>query len=337
MVLAWRFLKKTEIRLVDRMMKWKKIGKIFDPSQYELPNNCKEFAQSPQVFLLSDVIRVYFSTRERDSSGKYLSHIAYVDFDKQFNVIRVSSKSVIALGGLGCYDEHGIFPLNPLKAQGKLFGYIGGWNRRVSVSVDGSIGVSVSDDNGVTYRRLGDGPVITSSINEPFLVGDPFVQYYDGIFHMWYIFGVIWKRFSPETPPDRVYKIGHAVSADGIVWEKPDEGRAIVGNALGEDESQALPTVVKIGNQYHMYFCYRQSFDFRKNKNRGYRIGHAFSDDLSNWTRDDENVGIDVTEGSWDSDMMCYPHVFEMDGDVYLMYNGNEFGRHGFGLAKLEK
>jgi hypothetical protein len=33
--------------------------------------------------------------------------------------------------------------------------------------------------------------------------------------------------------------------------------------------------------------------------------------------------------------MQCYPHVFECDGKVYLLYNGNEFGRYGFGLAEL--
>jgi len=319
-------------------MKWLKIGKIFDPTHHLLSNNCKEFAQSPQVLLFNDFVRVYFSTRERDSMGKYLSHIAYADFDKQFSkVIDIANKPIMKLGNLGCYDEHGIFPLNVLRAKGKLFGYIGGWNRRISVSVDGSIGVALSEDNGLTYRRLGDGPVITSSLNEPFLVGDPFVQCYENIFHMWYIFGTTWKRFSAEAPPDRVYKIGHAISRDGIVWEKNKDGRQIVSNSLGEDESQALPTVIKIGNRYHMFFCYRQSFDFRKNKNRGYRIGYVFSDDLQNWIRDDANVGIDVSQGEWDSDMLCYPHVFEMDGEVCLMYNGNEFGRFGFGLAKLEK
>ena len=56
-----------------------------------------------------------------------------------------------------------------------------------------------------------------------------------------------------------------------------------------------------------------------------------------NWTRDDENPLLDVTRGDWDSDMLCYPHVFECDGEVYLLYNGNEFGRYGFGLAVLER
>jgi hypothetical protein len=154
---------------------------------------------------------------------------------------------------------------------------------------------------------------------------------------MWYIFGTAWKTFSAETPPDRIYKIGHAISIDGISWQKDEEGRQIVSDSLGGDESQALPTVILIDNVYHMLFCYRQSFDFRNTRERGYRIGYAYSNDLRNWIRDDETAGIDVTEGDWDSEMLCYPHFFSLDSEVYLMYNGNEFGRFGFGLAKLEK
>jgi hypothetical protein len=45
--------------------------------------------------------------------------------------------------------------------------------------------------------------------------------------------------------------------------------------------------------------------------------------------------GIDVAESGWDSEMICYPNVFECDGQIYLLYNGNEFGKFGFGLAKL--
>ena len=86
-----------------------------------------------------------------------------------------------------------------------------------------------------------------------------------------------------------------------------------------------------------MFFCYRQSFDFRENSCRGYRIGHAWSDDKLNWNRDDENPELKITAGDWDSDMLCYPHVFECDGKVYLLYNGNDFGRCGFGLAELER
>src|ERR1039457_2733583 len=129
-------------------MKWKKLGKIFDPTTVSLPNNCYEYAQSPQALVFDDFVRIYFSTREKDKSGKYLSHISFIDIDKNFsNVISVSTNSVIALGKLGCFDEHGIFPLNVLREGDRIFGYIGGWNRRVSVSVDGSIGFAISKDN----------------------------------------------------------------------------------------------------------------------------------------------------------------------------------------------
>ena len=318
-------------------MKWKKLGKIFDPTKFKLPNNCEQFAQSPQALVFDDFVRIYFSTRELDkSNGKYLSHIAFVDMSKNMqDIIRVSDKPVIPLGGLGCFDEHGIFPMNVLRHNEKIYGFTCGWNRRVSVSVDTGIGLVVSHDNGLTFQRKGDGPVLAASLHEPCLVGDGFVKVINDIFHMWYIFGSGWKNFTSDAPPDRIYKIGHATSTDGVSWTK-EEARQIISDRLGDDESQALPTVIEINGRYHMFFCYRQSFDFRNTKGRGYSIGHAYSDDLINWTRDDDNPNLAIVDDDWDSDMQCYPHAFKCDGKIYLLYNGNEFGRFGFGVAELQ-
>jgi hypothetical protein len=318
-------------------MKWKKLGKIFDPTQYSLPNGCVQFAQSPQALAFDDFVRIYFSTRAVDTNGKFLSHIAFVDMSKNLrDVVRVSDKTVISLGGLGCFDQHGIFPMSVMRHGDVIYGYTCGWNRRVSVSVETAIGLAISHDDGLTFQRIGDGPVLCASLHEPYLVGDGFVRAIGTTFHMWYIFGTGWKKPSANASPDRTYKIGHAMSDDGVTWAK-EEARQIITDRLGIDESQALPTVIQIDNRYHMFFCYRQSFNFRTNKSRGYRIGHAYADDLVKWTRDDESPLLDVTPGDWDSDMLCYPHVFEYGGNVYLLYNGNEFGRYGFGLAVLER
>lgn len=318
-------------------MRWYKRGKIFDPTWFTLPNGCKQFAQSPQVLIFDDFVRIYFSTRAvSPDNGKYLSHIAFVEMRKNLSdIIRVSEKTVIPLGGLGCFDEHGIFPMNVLRHGDKVYGYTCGWNRRVSVSVDTAIGLAISRDDGLTFQRIGAGPVLAASLHEPCLVGDCFVRVINGLFHMWYIFGTSWKRYATDAVPDRTYKIGHATSADGIEWLK-EEARQIIPDRLGPDESQALPTVIEISGRYHLFFCYRESFDFRKCKGRGYRIGHAWSDDLAGWRRDGEHPLLEGSPGEWDSDMQCYPHVFECDGKIYLLYNGNEFGRYGFGLAALE-
>jgi len=316
-------------------MVWKKLGLVFNPAEHQLPGACVDFAQSPQAVMVGETIRIFFSTRERDEGGKYLSRVTYANFDRSFTFLSMAPSFVMDLGAAGCYDEHGIFPLNVLRVNDELLGYIGGWSRRVAVPVDGSIGIARSKNEGVTFERIGPGPVLSSSINEPFLIGDPFVQRFDHLFHMWYIFGTQWLTVEDSSAVERVYKIGHAISNDGVRWEKPSEGVQIIQDVLGPTESQALPSVAAFAGKYHMVFCFRESIDFRHVPSRAYRLGYAFSTDLVNWTRDDSMLGLDVGENSWDSEMLCYPHLFQVGGKTYLLYNGNEFGRNGFGVAEL--
>ena len=317
-------------------MKWAKRGKVFDPSDHALPLASIGFAQAPQALVLGDRVRVYFSTRERDASGKYLSHVAFVDFDRGMGrILGVNSKPVIGLGGLGCFDEHGIFPFHVVNDGDRILAYTTGWNRKLSVSADASIGLAISRDNGLTFQRHGTGPVMAATLNEPFLIGDAFVIKVGGEYHMWYIFGLRWVRRAEGEPADRVYKIAHAVSADGIEWRR--DGRLTIADRLNADECQALPTVICLDGTYHMYFCYREAHGFRSESAAAYRIGHASATDLMNWVRDDGRAGIELSAEGWDSQMQCYPHVFECDGQVFMLYNGNEFGRHGFGLAVLER
>jgi hypothetical protein len=85
-----------------------------------------------------------------------------------------------------------------------------------------------------------------------------------------------------------------------------------------------------------MVFCYREASGFRTDPTRGYRLGQAWSDDLQTWTRADDLPHFDREPGAWDSDMVCYPHLTTIDGRIVLLYNGNAFGREGFGAAVLE-
>ena len=170
---------------------------------------------------------------------------------------------------------------------------------------------------------------------EPFLVGDPFVIERNGQWHMWYIHGVRWVESPADPGPARVYKIAYATSTDGHHWTRGTRG--IIDDVLGADECQALPTVAQIDGRWHMYFCYRHATDFRTNAARGYRLGHAWSADLVHWHRDDASSGFKMSEAGWDAEMVCYPHVFDCDGRYYLLYNGNAFGRDGFGVAALER
>lgn len=315
-------------------MRWERLGKIFDPKDFKLIEGQCGYAQSPQALVFDDFVRIYFSTRMRDGAGVFVSHIAYVDFDKTFSrVTGHSQHPVVALGKLGSFDEHGIFPMNVLRVGERVHAFTTGWTRRKSVPVDAAIGLAISNDGGATFQKVGEGPVLGPSLHQPFLVGDGFVAQFSGEFHMWYIHGTRWIRGTPEGQPDRVYKIAHARSSDGVHWTRSD--RRPIADKLDVDECQALPTVVRIECMYHMWFCYRYATDFRRNHDRAYRIGYASSPDLVHWDRADDHAGIDVAPAGWDSEMLCYPHVFHCGESVYMLYNGNEFGRQGFGLARL--
>jgi hypothetical protein len=50
----------------------------------------------------------------------------------------------------------------------------------------------------------------------------------------------------------------------------------------------------------------------------------------------DERVGIHVSANGWDSEMIEYAFVFDLNGDRFMIYNGNDFGKTGLGYARLE-
>jgi hypothetical protein len=76
-------------------------------------------------------------------------------------------------------------------------------------------------------------------------------------------------------------------------------------------------------------------FSYRGGTGTSYRIGYAYSADGSCWTFENANSGIEVSAEGWDSEMIEYPFVFEHKGSAYMLYNGNGFGKTGFGLATL--
>ena len=85
-----------------------------------------------------------------------------------------------------------------------------------------------------------------------------------------------------------------------------------------------------------MWYSYRGGSEYRTNLSQSYRIGYAESLDGLKWTRKDEQVGIDVSKSGWDSEMICYPFVLDINDRRYMFYNGNGFGKSGLGYAMLD-
>ena len=316
------------------MFKWQKLGLVFNPTKIENRFWLKEFAQGPSVLIFDKFIRVYFSCRPfPDENKQYVSYSAYVDLNRSnlFEIIDVANKPILELGKKGTFDEFGTYPTSVIRYNDEILAYYGGWTRCESVPFNVAIGFAKSHDDGKTFKKVGDGPVLSYSLNEPFILSGPKIRNFNNKLYLFYIAGKKW--IVEKGKPEPVYKIRMATSSDGVNWYKHDKD--LITNKVEDDEAQASPDVIYYNGLYHMFFCYRYSKNYRGKEN-GYRIGYAYSNDLENWTRDDSKAGIDISNDGWDSEMVSYPHVFELDGSLYMFYLGNQVGKYGFGIAKLE-
>lgn len=307
------------------MPSWKKQGRIF---HLEGALNRTTHAQVPTILVKNDIIRVYYACR---SNGK--SFPAFFDLDrKDLNkIVRTHEEPVMTLGAPGMFDSDGVMPSCIIERGDELFMYYIGWNARsAGARYQNEIGLAVSKNGGETFERKFPGPIIGRSPAEPGLAVMPFVMHHK-VFNMWYQSGISWEFIDGQYEP--VYVIKYAHSTDGIDWKRNPQ-KCIKSNYPLEAFSR--PSVILAGDTWHMWFCYRDSKDYRDGKG-AYRIGYGQSTDGITFKRVDALVGIDVgAEGEWDSKQICYPQVVKIDDRLVMFYNGNGFGQSGIGYAIYE-
>ena len=221
------------------MFHWKKVGKVFSPHDVSNRPWLKEFAQAPATLLFDDFVRVYFSCRPpADANGQYVSYSAYVDLDRAdlFKVRAVAETPILSLGKIGEFDEFGTYPVSVVRDGDELRAYYAGWTRCESVPFNVAIGVAASRDNGQTFQKLGCGPVLGYTPDEPYVLSGPKVRRFNGGWQLFYIAGRKWKMVDGRAEP--VYKIRMATSEDGIHWKK--HNRDLIPSRIEEDEAQAM-------------------------------------------------------------------------------------------------
>ena len=265
-----------------------------------------------------DIYRIYFSGR--DAQNRSLVGYAEIDLNDPYTVLRFSEKPVLGLGGLGCFDDNGVTPSWIVNHGNRKYLYYIGWNKGTTVRMHLFAGVAFSSDGGETFERYSQAPILDRTNLDLYLNTAPCVLRDGDLWRMWYVSGVGWvHRDLPR------YNIKYAESHDGLSWDR--QGTVCVDFASSDEHALARPCVQKEGGIYRMWFSH---------KGQSYRIGYAESRDGVNWDRRDAEVGIDVSPSGWDSEMIEYAYVFEHRGVKYMLYNGNDYGRDGVGLAVAE-
>ncbi len=305
---------------MSKAVRWRKLGHVYAPSA-ESSWLCSHAAVPVVERIGGDLVRIYFSSRD----GRNRSHTGYVviDLKRPGHILERSREPVLAPGDLGEFDDSGAMATWLADAGGgRRYLYYVGWNLGVTVPFRNSIGLAISEGGG-PFVRYAAGPIVDRSMTEPHFCASCSVIPGDDCWRMWYLSCTGW--WLHRGKPEHRYHIKYAESDDGIHWRR--DGHVAIDYAEHGEYAISRPSVIRDADRWRMWFSHRGS---------SYRIGYAESVDGRTWQRLDHMAGIDVSQEGWDSAMIEYPLVFDHDGARYMLYNGNGYGKTGFGLAVQE-
>lgn len=301
-------------------MHWQKLGLLYCPPSDPLHPKLATHAANPlAVHLHDDIYRVLYSGRDEHNR----SSVGAVDVNIVTRQIVVShDEPFFEHGPTGSFYADGVSIGCTYRFNGLEYILFMGWQSPVDTHWRGDIGrLRVDQDRHLSLDPA--YPFFASDSEDPVSLSYPWVfRHANGELIMVYGSTLTWDGGNGEM----IHVLKHASSNDGRQWTK--HGMAIT-HVIGQAQAFSRPTVLAASNGYHMWFS------FRSGSGTPYRIGYAHSTDGYAWDIDNGKSGIDVSTYGWDAEMIEYPFVFLHKGEAYMLYNGNGFGRTGFGLARL--
>jgi hypothetical protein len=304
-------------------MTWVKQGLIFSPPG----TSWRAHSALQPTPILADggrTIRVFVGFRDAEGIGR----VGWVDLDAAdpHRVTGVSETPALDIGRPGTFDDNGVVPCAVVERPDGIYLYYAGYSLPQKVRFHVFGGLAISQDGGSTFRRVSEAPVLDRTDGELFFRVLHSIHYDGRRWQAWYGAGSAFEDPGGGGRTRAVYNIRYMESEDGVHF--PDRGEVCI-DVRGDEHRVGRPYVVRGADGYQMYFAAATRSD-------NYRLTYADSADGRRWTVRPEVLGLHVSEEGWDSEMMSYPSVVDAGGRTYLFYNGNDYGRAGFGVAVWE-
>ena len=302
-------------------MQWLKLGRLYCPPESGQHPKLHSHAANPlPVHLADDTYRVFFSGRDIHNR----SSVGAVDIDiVERHIVQEHHDPFFEHGPLGSFYQDGVSIGNCYSVAGRQYMLFMGWQTPSGSHWRGDIGRLIVETN-ATLTLDREAPFLSCDATDLVSLSYPWVhQDASGDYKMWYGSTRSWDAGNGEM----LHVINSASSHNGDDWHR--EGLA-VPFSLGVAQAFSRPTVrLTASGGLDMWFSYRSG------NGEAYRIGLARSANGAQWVLALGQSGIDLSKSGWDSEMIEYPFVFDHKGQTYMLYNGNGFGKTGFGLAVL--
>jgi predicted GH43/DUF377 family glycosyl hydrolase len=265
----------------------------------------------------------YVYVSGRDEKNRSLIGRIVISVRDTPKVVHVDPEPVFRFGSLGAFDENGVSYPSLVQHEGELRLYYAGWMPSVLTPFQNHIGLAIAR-NGGSFERVSRAPILPRSDADHLWLGSMYVTARAGGFHMWYTACLEWTP--TDGDPLHKYLIKYAYSEDGVTWQRDDE--VAIDFASKDEFAIARPSLIHADGRYHMWFCSR---------GEEYRLGYAVSADGREWERRDDALGFTASGDPWDAKAQCYPCVFRANGRLFMLYNGNGYGRDGLGISELSR
>lgn len=298
---------------------WRRLGRLpLDTSRAPWASTHAALAALESVE--DDGFAVYLSVR--DDAGRSRIGRTTLAMSPGPSLAPLEPEPVLDLGALGAFDDSGVTSSCLVAAGDQRLLYYTGWSLGVTVPFYLAAGLAVSERGG-PFRRISAAPLLERSPVDPFLTASPYVLADRDGWRMWYVSATEWRPTADGARHS--YHIRYAESADGVHWRR--DGRVSIDYETPDEHAFSRPCVVRDTDLYRMWYAVRGA---------RYRIGYAESPDGLIWRRRDE-LGFGAGTAAWESSMVEYPFVFDWQGRRYMLYNGDDYGRTGLGLAVIDR
>lgn len=302
---------------------WEKLGLLYQPRGLTRHPKLISHASNPlPIHLKDDIYRIFFSGR--DSNNR--SSVGAVDIDIiNRKIITEHTKPFFEHGEVGSFFSEGVSIGNCYEVNGTRYILFMGWQVPTDGHWRGNIGRLVLTPELLLYLDS-QTPFLEVDSTDPISLSYPWVlSRANGGYDMYYGSTLSWEEVNGEM----LHVINHAFSIDGHNWIR--NGRSLPYE-VGIAQAFSRPSVItNINGDYEMWFSVRNG------QGDKYRIGYANSFDGIEWNLEIDYAGINKSALGWDSEMIEYPFVFDHKNKRYMLYNGNGYGKTGFGLAVLRE
>lgn len=294
---------------------WERLGLLFAPDK-SLPWS-RTHAMIPTPLLVDGNYRIFYSARN-DLNQSSISWFE-IELSQEPKVLRSSQTPVLAPGDLGCFDDNGVSPSCLIKLDsGDIGMYYIGWNPGSTTRVNLFGGLALSHDGGETFVRWSRAPILERTRTDPFINTAPWVIKTSSEYRMYYVSGSGWAH---KDSPRYNIKVAH--SHDGLTWDRT--GEVVLDFISSVETALARPFVIEEDGLWRMWVASRVN---------EYSIAYAESNDGIHWERKDKLYGLTPSGLGEEKVMTEYASVIRSDGYLWMLYNGDDYGKAGILLAR---